>query len=98
IAGLEADLKPLVDRYAERYAEWISNNIIDGVFNGLRGFKSLILVGGGAILTQEHLTKWYHDKVLRFDEYKETKKIDPVFANAIGGIRLAQMRLKQPTK
>ncbi|GAB5426317.1 MAG: hypothetical protein Crog4KO_34640 [Crocinitomicaceae bacterium] len=94
VAGLEVNLKSAVDKYAERYAEWVSNNIIDGVFNGLRGFKSAILVGGGATLTQNYMSKWYNDKVLRFDQYAETKTIDPVFANAIGGIRLAQMRLK----
>ncbi|HEX2623344.1 MAG TPA: ParM/StbA family protein, partial [Phototrophicaceae bacterium] len=45
--GVEVNLKPLLDKHCERYAEWIANNILDGVFNGLRGIKSLILVGGG---------------------------------------------------
>ncbi|MEO0596682.1 MAG: ParM/StbA family protein, partial [Chloroflexota bacterium] len=44
------DIKPAVDKYATRYAGWIANNIIDGQFSNLRGIKSLILVGGGAVL------------------------------------------------
>lgn len=95
VAGKELDLKSAIDKYSERYSEWIANNIVDGVFNGLRGFKSVILVGGGAILTAPYLSKWYQEKLLRFDQNKATKGIHPVDANAIGGIRLAKMRLKQ---
>jgi hypothetical protein len=96
VAGKELDLKPAIDKYAERYSEWVANNIIDGVFNGLRGFKSAILVGGGAVLTEPHLSSWYEDKFLRFDRNSATKGIDPVDANAVGGIRLAKMRINQP--
>jgi hypothetical protein len=96
VAGKEIELKEAIEKYAERYSEWVANNIIDGVFNGLRGFKSAILVGGGARLTAPHLAKWYPNKLLRFDENEATKDIDPVDANAVGGIRLAKMRLNQP--
>ncbi len=96
VAGKEMDLKKALDKYSERYSEWIANNIIDGVFNGLRGFKSAILIGGGARLTESHLTKWYPDKLLRFDQNDATKGIDPVDANAVGGIRLAKMRINNP--
>lgn len=93
VAGLEIDLQAIFEKYASRYAEWIANNIIDGNFNGLRGIKSAILVGGGAVLTESYLAKWYHDKLLRFDKNPATKGIAPVDANAVGGIRLAKMRL-----
>lgn len=93
VAGLEVNLKSAIDKYAQRYAEWIANNIVDGTFNGLRGIKSAILVGGGAVLTESHLSKWYHEKLLRFDNNPATKGIAPVDANAVGGIRLAKMRL-----
>lgn len=96
VAGKKIDLKAAIDKYAERYSEWIANNIIDGVFNGLRGFKSAILVGGGAILTEPYLRKWHPEKLLRFDQNEATKGIDPVDANAVGGIRLAKMRINQP--
>ena len=96
VAGKELDLQPAIDKYSERFSEWIANNIIDGVFNGLRGFKSAILVGGGAVLTAPYLSKWYEEKLLRFNENEATKGIDPVDANAVGGIRLAKMRINQP--
>ena len=96
VAGKEVDLKSSVDKYAERFSEWIANNIIDGVFNGLRGFKSAILVGGGAVLTAPYLMNWYESKLLQFNENDATKGIDPVDANAVGGIRLAKRRINQP--
>ena len=92
---VEVDLEELFAKYSERYAERIANNIIDGVFNGLRGVRSLVLVGGGAILVDEYLRKWFGEKLLDFASSKTTKDIHPVDANCIGGIRLAKMRLKQ---
>lgn len=91
----EADLKPMFDKQSERYAARIANNIIDGQYSGLRGTRSLILVGGGAALVQDHLANWYPDKILDFKSTSNTKDVNPVDANAIGGIRLAKMRLKQ---
>jgi hypothetical protein len=93
--GAEVDLKPLIEKYRERYAEWVANNVIDGVFNGLRGIKSLIVVGGGAVLMEDHLKKWYGDKLLDRKRYETTKKVHPVDMNAVGGLRFALMRLKQ---
>lgn len=96
VAGLDADLKPLVDRYCERYAEWVSNNIADGVFDGFRGIKSVILVGGGAGLVEPYLSKqtWYGNKILDRKTHKTTKDVHPVDMNAVGGLRLALHRLK----
>lgn len=93
--GVGVDVKPLIDRLAERYAEWIANNIIDGVFNGLRGIKALILIGGGTALTETHLKKWYTDKLLEPEKFHAAKGIHPVNMNAIGGLRLALMKIKQ---
>jgi hypothetical protein len=92
VAGKELNLKSLLDKYSERYAEWIANSVLDGVFNGLRGIRSCILVGGGAVLTEDYLHRWYASKLLRFDQSEITSDIEPVYANAIGGIRLAKMR------
>lgn len=96
VAGLDADLKPLVDRYCERYAEWVSNNIADGVFDGFRGIKSVVLVGGGAGLVEPYLSKqtWYGNKILDRKSYKTTKSVHPVDMNAVGGLRFALHRLK----
>lgn len=88
-AGKSIDLQSAFEKHAERYAEWISNNVIDGNFNGLNGIRSLILVGGGAILVKPYLDEWYGHKTLEFG-VGETKDVQPIFGNAIGGIRLAQ--------
>lgn len=93
--GESVNLEALFDKHAERYAQWISNNIIDGVFNGLRAIKNIILVGGAAVLIDKHLSKWYGEKVLMFNDHKSTKNISPVFANAVGGIRLSKMLAKK---
>jgi hypothetical protein len=92
--GAEVDIKPLLDKYSERYAEWIANNIIDGVFNGLRGIKSMILVGGGSVMIEPWLKKWHAGKLLDRTKYPQTKKVHPVDMNAVGGMRLAMMRTK----
>jgi hypothetical protein len=95
VAGYEIDIKATLDKYRERYAEWIANNIGDGVFDGFRGVKSVILVGGGAALVEDHLKKWYGDKLLDRKKYDTTKKLHPVDMNAVGGLRFALARLKQ---
>lgn len=95
IAGYEVNLQPLVEKQCERHAEWIANNICDGVFNGFRGIKSVILVGGGAPLIMDYMQKWYGDKILDTKKHATTKKIHPVDMNAVGGLRLALARIQQ---
>lgn len=56
-ASYSLDLQHLINKYAERYAGWIANNIIDSVFSGLRGFKPAVIVGGGTVLTEAYLRK-----------------------------------------
>ena len=92
VAGQEIDLEPLVNKHRERYAEWIANNIVDGVFASLRGVRSVILVGGGALLIEDFMRQWYGDKVLDRKKHPTTKKIFPVDFNAVGGLRLALAR------
>lgn len=93
LAGYEVDLKPLIDRHSERYAEWIANNIIDGVFNGLRGIRSAILIGGGHPLTERWLRKWYAEKIVDPTPHITGKKIAAVDMNAVGGLRLSLARV-----
>lgn len=95
VAGYEIDLKPLLGKYRERHAEWIGNTIIDGAFNSLRGIRSLILVGGGAVWTEDYLLQWYAGKVLDRKKYKTAAKIHPVDFNAVGGLRFALARSKR---
>ena len=89
VAGHTVDLTALVAKYRERYAGWIANNIADGVFAGFRGIKSVILVGGGALLVEDFLQQWYPGKVLERKKHPTTKKIHPVDFNCVGGLRLA---------
>lgn len=96
--GKAVNIQDLVSKYAARFAEWTANNIIDGQFNGLRGIKSAIPVGGGAILIEDYLREWYGDKMLVRSKTDELKKIHPVYMNVEGGIRHALMRQNQQKK
>ncbi|MBL8066341.1 MAG: hypothetical protein JNM34_10855, partial [Chthonomonadaceae bacterium] len=93
-AGYDLDLKPLLDKHRERYAEWIANNIGDGVFNQFKGIKSVILVGGAG-LVEDFMRKWYGDKLLNPKKHKTTAKLHPIDMNAVGGLRFALMQAKQ---
>jgi hypothetical protein len=95
VAGYEMDIEPLVNKYSQRYAEWVANNIVDGVFSGLRGIKSAILIGGGEPLTSKWLKKWYGGKILNRKDYDLVRRIHPVDMNAVGGLRMALMRQQQ---
>lgn len=86
------DLQISVKKYQERYADFIANTIIDGSFNGLRGIRHMILVGGGATLVNEYLEPYYPDKILSFEDYPHVKSIPPIELNAVGGLRLALAR------
>jgi hypothetical protein len=87
-------LKPAFDTQNERYAQYIGNTLIDGIFNGLRGIKGLICVGGGAVLTVPYLQQWYGPKMPSMAHNAHTKNVSPVDANAVGGLRLALSRQK----
>lgn len=91
MGGVEADLKPLIDRNRQRYAEWVSNNVADGFFDGFRGTKSVILVGGSDLI-EDHMRGWYGDKILDRKSHPTTKKLHPIDMNAVGGMRLALAR------
>lgn len=105
VAGMEVNLKMAVENLCERYADWVANNICDGVFNGFRGIKSVILVGGGAVLVESKLHELYGTynptnpnkggKILDAKKHPLTKKVHPVDMNAVGGLRFALMRSKQ---
>jgi Actin like proteins N terminal domain len=108
VAGMEVDLRTPVFAMCERYADWVANNICDGVFGSFKGIKSVILVGGGAVMVQEKLENLYgiYDpnnpnkggKVLNPKRHPLTKKVHPVDMNAVGGLRFALMRNKDKAK
>jgi len=90
-AGHAVDIQPLVEKHRERYAGWVANTLVDGVFAGLRGIKSVILVGGGATLVEDHMITWYGSKVLDRRQHPTARRVHPVDFNAVGGLRLALM-------
>lgn len=91
--GYEVDIKPLLDKYRLRYADWIANNIGDNVFNQFRGIKSVIVVGGEGLVS-DHLRKYFPDKIIDPKQHKTTAKVHPIDMNAVGGLRLALMQAK----
>lgn len=105
VAGMEVNLENPVGALCERYADWIANNICDGVFNGFQGIKSVILVGGGAVMVADKLQELYGTfnlknpnkggKILDARKHPLTKKVPPVEMNAVGGLRFALMRQLQ---
>lgn len=92
--GSSVNIEAGVQKFSERYADYISNNVIDGVFNSLRGIKGVILVGGGATLAAQYVAKYYPDKLLTVDEHKHVANVPATELNAVGGIRLAMARQK----
>ena len=72
-------------------------NVSRGVFNGFRGVKSVIVVGGGVEMVEPFLREWYGEKVIDRKKLPHTRRIHPVDMNAMGGLRLALMRQKQAT-
>lgn len=91
-AGKEMDIEPLLERWSNRYAEWLANNICSGVFNDFTGIRSVILVGGGSALVQDQLMSMYGDKIVDLSQHEHTKNIHPVDLNAVGGLRLAMLQ------
>jgi hypothetical protein len=97
-AGKTVDITPAVKKASDRYADWIANTVLDNTFNGLRGVRQLIIVGGGAFFTTQQLIELYPDKVMNPQDYPHTKKILPSEMNAVGGERLALARLRKQGK
>ena len=96
VAGYQINLGGLAENYFERYADWIANNICDGVFNGFRGIKSVILAGGGAVMVGDKLRELYPEKILNPKKYAHVRKVHPVYMNAVGGLRFA-LAMQQET-
>jgi hypothetical protein len=94
VAGKMVNLESTCKTYFEQYADWIANNICDGVFNGFRGIKSVILVGGGAVMTGNKLRGLYAEKILDQRAYAHVKKVHPADLNAVGGLRYAVQAAK----
>jgi hypothetical protein len=105
VASAEMDLREAITALCGRYADWMSNTICDGVYNGFRGIKSVIVVGGGASLVVNQLREVYgtfevstgssDGKIMDPSSSPLTEKSRPVDMNAVGGLRFALMQQKQ---
>lgn len=87
IGGFEAPITPYVEKHSERYAGFIANAILDGVYNSLTGIQKVYLVGGGSLFITPFIKNWYGDKIANPNAYPSTKNVHVVDMNAMGGLR-----------
>lgn len=95
LGATTVDIAELVNDYRARFAELLANNLLDSQYDGLRGMRGLILIGGGTSLVEDNLRKWYDEKILDTTKHEHTKKLHPVDMNAVGGLRLSLFQQKQ---
>jgi Actin like proteins N terminal domain len=89
------DLLPALTPLALEYAHWLSNNVIDSRFNGLRGINRILIVGGNASYITGHIAEWYPGKAITDREWAGLNGWHPADLNAVGGLRLALARLNK---
>lgn len=88
--GYTVDLFPTIQREIAAYVNWIGNNALSR-YDGLRGIKHLVLVGGGASLITPLVYELYPDKVKNSSTppHYAAGRVHPVNMNVIGGLRIA---------
>jgi hypothetical protein len=94
--GYTVDLVGVMQREIANYVNWIGNNALSR-YEGLRGIKHLVLVGGGASLISPLLSALYPDQVKNTDRppYYAVAKIAPHNMNVLGGLRIALAKARQ---
>lgn len=90
-AGKSIDLKPMLTHNVRLYTDAAINEVFERHYDGLRGIKSMILVGGGADLMESYFKDAYGNKVINSNKHPNTKGIGAVFMNAVGGLRSAKV-------
>lgn len=88
--GYVVDLYPVMTRAISSYVNWIGNNILPR-FDGLRGVKHVVLIGGGASLITPLLCDLYPEKIKNSSTppHYALSRIAPHNLNVIGGLRVA---------
>jgi len=88
--GYTVDLYGAMQREITAYVNWISNNALSK-YDGLRGIRHVVLVGGGASLITPYLYELYPDKVKNSPTppHYAAAKIAPHNMNVVGGLRIA---------
>lgn len=94
VGASAVDLEKPVATLSERFAGQIINGVIEDTFDGLTNIRSVILIGGGSVLIEDHLRDAYGDKILNPSAFDATKDIHPVDMNAAGGLRWNLYRAK----
>ena len=89
-AGKSIDLKPMLTHNVQRYTDAVINDVFERHYDGLRGIKSMILVGGGADLMELYFKDTYGNKVVNSNTHPRTRDIGAVYMNAVGGLRSAK--------
>ena len=94
--GYTVDLFSQMQACIANYTNWIVANALSR-FDGLRGIRHLVLVGGGASLITLLMCELYPDKVKNTPTppHYAAAKIHPVNANVVGGLRIALARVGQ---
>ncbi|GIK67698.1 MAG: hypothetical protein BroJett018_54920 [Chloroflexota bacterium] len=92
--GYTVDLYSQMQNCIATYVNWIVSNALSR-FDGLRGVKNVVLVGGGASLITEYLSELYPDKIKNSSTppHYAAGKVHPVNANVVGGLRVALARI-----
>lgn len=93
--GYTVDLYSAMQACIRTYANWIVANALSR-FDGLRGIRHMVLVGGGASLITPVMCELYPDKVKNSSTppHYAAAKIHPVNANVVGGLRIALARVQ----
>lgn len=88
--GYTVDLYAAFQRECANYVNWIGNNVL-AKFDGLRGVKHVVLVGGGAALITPLMCAMFPDKIKNSETppHYAAGKVHPVNMNVIGGLRIA---------
>lgn len=93
--GYTVDLFSVMQRQIAEYVGWINNNVL-ARYDGLRGIRHVVLVGGGASLITQQLHELFPDKIKNSTEppYYAANRISPVNMNAYGGLRVAVAKVR----
>lgn len=85
--NIARDIGEMVERLSEKYAGYLSNNIIDGDYDGLNSVRLAYPIGGWDNLCGKYIRNWYGEKIIDSKKVDTIRKLDPVDINAVGGLR-----------
>lgn len=78
------DLTGIVEREYQRFAEAISNNVLDNHYNRLVSIKAMVLTGGWEGMVKKTLAHLYPKKIVDRKKYPHVAKLQAVDLNVRG--------------